>query len=347
MRTDPKRTPQECAEEEFKQEKAFIDQILNTLDDVFFVFTAAGDIVRWNCRAVEVTGYSDEEIARMHPVEFVPPEEADLIRAQIGKVLEEGRTRFEAHFLTKAGQAIPYEFKGSLLTHQDQKLICGIGRDIIERRQLQTQLLQIQEEERRRIGQELHDGIASQLTGLVMMTQSIVRDVCEGKQADASQLEEISEMIKKSVRQIRLLSHGLNPVNVGNDGLPIALEKLASITESHTDMACSLETNGLLPQLDEEVATHLYRIAQEAASNAVRHAGATHIRMRLQSEKKYVILSIQDNGKGLPDGEQQAHGIGLHTMRYRANVIGGHLELADVPGGGTLVRCLLGRSTAN
>lgn len=326
------------SEKEENPGRPFTDKALDALDEVFFVFTATGKMVQWNRRVNEVTGYTDEEIARMRTVDFFSDEDASLIRRRIRDVVKRGRVRVKAHLQTKAGQNIPYEFTGSLLEWEGERLICGTGRDVSDKRRMERDILHIQEEERRRIGQELHDGIVSQLMGILMISGRLAGDRERGKDVPPEELREVTEMIRDTARQARRLSHGLNPIEL-EGGLPDALEQLASTVEKQSGIACAACVGEELPDLEEKVATHLYRIAQEAINNAVKHAAAETIEVCLTSIAEGLELTVTDDGKGIPELEDASEGLGLRTMRYRADLIGGWLEVTNWPEGGTQVCC--------
>ncbi|MDY6780940.1 MAG: PAS domain S-box protein, partial [Halobacteria archaeon] len=134
--TEIKRTD---AEEFF--DRGFIEDILDTIDDVFFVLNEDLDLLFWNQSVNDVTGYSDDEIEEMDPLDFIPPEERDHIFDEIMRVVEEGHARAEGHYLTKGGERVPYEFSGTLLVDEDgNRLVCGTGRDISERKEHQEKL---------------------------------------------------------------------------------------------------------------------------------------------------------------------------------------------------------------
>lgn len=589
MVTDPENSFEKFSGESLQQKLALTEQVLNTLEDIYFVFTEEGRVIQWNQRIREVTGYTNEQIAQMHPTEFVPADEVEHIMHQIQTVLTEGQTRFTGYLKTQDGEVIPYEFSGSLLEHEGQRLICGTGRDIsqqlkaqedlqaseekfrvlaetatdaiivvnadgiiknwsqgaheifgyreeevlgkpikllvskehqqayekerervkqtgkkrtlgktveleglrkngerfptefslsswmvgeqrffasivrditnrraaekalreseikfrtlteeslvgivlkqngvysyvnptfakffgysqneligqpprmvvhpeswpkvkekiaerlngsvknahfhfkgltkdgehrtievfgsrisyrgkpaiistaldvTERRHLEREVLRIQEKEQQRIGQELHDGIVSQLTGIAMMTSRLAEDARENRPVEAAELEELTEMIQESAQQARLLSQGLNPMQVGQEDLLAALQKLAANTGKQAGLKCSFEMKGSLPNLKQEIATHLYRIAQEATNNAVKHAEAHRIYIKVAVHNGYVDLVVEDDGKGM--SEEKGEGLGLHTMRYRADLLKGHLTVKKGSQGGTVVRC--------
>ena len=141
--------------------------------------------------------------------------------------------------------------------------------------------------------------------------------------------------------KVRGLSRGLLPVELEEGLLAVALGQLAATATTGSRIACTFDCSHPDPVFDSRVAMHLYRIAQEAVSNAVRHSGARNIRITLDQENGETALRIEDDGEGLSSEALQAGGMGLRTMRYRAGLIGGKLEVGPGPSGGTQVVCRL------
>jgi len=210
-----------------------------------------------------------------------------------------------------------------------------------ERARLERQLIDLTEREQRRIGRDLHDGLGQHLTALEMMNHALV----ERLRREAPSLEPTAQDISKHIRQIithaRQLSHGLCPVALDADGLMNALKELAELTRNSGRIQCEFVCPQAVQLADLNVATQLYRIAQEAVSNAVRHSGAKRIRISLTRSGARLELGVEDDGKGLPKKLDQQRGLGLSTMHYRARLIGANLEMASVPNDGVRFSCTL------
>jgi len=214
-------------------------------------------------------------------------------------------------------------------------------RDESDRARLERQLIESTEREQRRIGRDLHDGLGQHLTALEMMNHALVGQLHEQAPALEPIANEISRHIRQIVTQTRQLSHGLCPVSLTADGLMNSLKELAELTRSGGRMACEFACPGPVMLADLNVATQLYRIAQEAVSNAIRHSGATHIRIGLARAGARLELTVEDNGKGLPKDFAGKRGMGLSTMHYRARLIGANLDMASIPGDGVRFCCTL------
>jgi signal transduction histidine kinase len=228
----------------------------------------------------------------------------------------------------------------------DRTIYTGIVRDISERRRLEKEILNVSEEERRRIGQDLHDGLGQMLTGIGLLSQDLARQLEEEDHPRADDMKEITEHIKEADQYARDLSHGLIPVDVEGhqpSALPEALRRLASNAERLFNVECSFRAVDAAAPLENAVATHLYRITQEAVNNAVRHGDADHIRIVLAVGDDQVRLRVRDDGTGFEAVDPSDAGMGLRIMNYRARIIGGTLDVSSTPGEGTAVTCTLPR----
>lgn len=218
-------------------------------------------------------------------------------------------------------------------------LFTGVIEDISERVELQRQILLAAAEESRRIGQELHDNLQQQLTGLGLLAQTLADGLTQEGIPQSSLARRLAEGIDTATHQTHQLARGLIPVDIEANGLEAALADLArNITELY-GIACIFRSSGEVSLKDNATATHLYRITQEAINNAVKHAEATEIRITLEARGRKVELEISDNGKGLPEDQEQSTGFGLKIMRYRASMIGAHLHVTGDRSRGTSVFC--------
>ena len=207
-----------------------------------------------------------------------------------------------------------------------------------ERRRLEREALEIVEREQRRIGADLHDGLGQQLTAIEILCAGLKEDVA-GQPKLARQVTRIGGMLRESIAQVRALSRGLVPVGSEPDALWGSLVGLAQQTNSLGHTECRLESPGVVPVPDPAVAGQLYRIAQEAVNNAVKHSRAKCITIALARDARGIELSVTDNGRGLP--KVLRPGLGLEVMRHRAGVIGADYTVESHPGRGTVIRCRL------
>jgi signal transduction histidine kinase len=208
----------------------------------------------------------------------------------------------------------------------------------IERRQLEDELLCSIGREQHRIGQDLHDGLCHQLAGIGFSTELILRDLPDS--ADVKRdLTVVVQHVGAAIREARMLARGLSPVKLEANGLMSALHELTSITEQLFKISCRFECQQPVLIENNGLATHLYRIVQEAIHNAIKHGQARHVSVRLDSSDGQTTLTITDDGSGLPSEFRSSHGMGLRIMNYRAGMIRGRLSIEPVPGKGTKVIC--------
>jgi signal transduction histidine kinase len=207
-----------------------------------------------------------------------------------------------------------------------------------EQLRLEREVLDISERERRRIGHDLHDGLGQRLTAASMSTNALVAALQTGGPDFASRAEEVGRQLRDAIAEARTLSHGLAPVTMEDDGLMTALAALAGST-SQGGVHCVFDCPVPVRVRDAELAGQIYRIAQEAVNNALKHASPAEIRIGLSSREGTLVLEVDDDGEGFPDRQSQSGGMGLRVMRYRAQTIGGELETGSPPAGGARITC--------
>jgi hypothetical protein len=209
----------------------------------------------------------------------------------------------------------------------------ALSRAISNRERLERSLLEISEREQRRIGQDLHDGLCQQLTGISLMISSFQRNLSPDAEAEQRQ---IVRLINGCIEEARLVTRGLHPVPNEPAGLVVGLRELVDKVHSETAISCELLITGEVYIVDVAISSNLYRIAQEAVRNAIKHSGAKTIRVHLLMSVGNINLTIEDDGSGfLLDSSRR--GLGLEIMRYRATSIGGRLSVKCNQPTGTLV----------
>jgi signal transduction histidine kinase len=243
----------------------------------------------------------------------------------------------QIHWLESYG-AIQRDTDGGLVG------ITGVLRDVTERRKLEQALTHLADQERRRMGHELHDGLAQELIGLGFLTAALNNELQGPATRAAGLAQDIAQALQHAIDSVRKIAKGLVPVEIDAEGLMAALEQLAENSQKRYTIPCRFCCRRPVAVEDNHIATQLYRVAQEAVSNAARHACAQHIEIELASQRGAVVLSIRDDGAGLPVDVNQADGMGLRIMRHRADLIGAELHVATTDRGGTDVVCRLPRS---
>ncbi|MAT15197.1 MAG: hypothetical protein CMJ46_08010 [Planctomyces sp.] len=213
----------------------------------------------------------------------------------------------------------------------------GVIEDITERREVEMLIAEATTREQQRISHDLHDSVGQELTGLTMMCQQQLHLLRQGKPLDIVHAEQVLDGLKRTLQQVRQISRGMAPVNIGAGGLPAALAHLAHQSSQSSALQC--EFHGQSSTIsDPTIANHLYQIAREAVANAMRHAEANRIQISLTENKIFHQLTIEDDGNGfLHTRDKLADGMGLKTMQYRANLIGGEFSIETPASGGTCV----------
>ena len=220
-------------------------------------------------------------------------------------------------------------------------MVGGAAVDLTEQKRLEHQVQEVSEQEKRRIGQDLHDGLGQYLTGIAFMSRLLQRKLAERGVPEAVDAEKIATLVNKTVFQARDLARGLCPVELENNGLHAALQDLSTTTEKLFNISCTVECDPSVRISDNNIALHLYRIAQEAINNAVKHGKAQHIVIGLARTSGTTSLVVQDDGVGFPKSDTRSNGIGLRVMNYRAGMIGASLTIGSQRSGGTIVSCHL------
>jgi PAS domain S-box-containing protein len=291
-------------------------------------------------------GLRPEEWRGKTDFEIWPREVAEQFRRNDQEVLRSGQPReVVEHTPGAQGRRRTWlTFKFPFRDRSGRLYSGGIAFDITERKELEREVLEIAALEERRIGQELHDGVGQELTGLGLLADALAQRLTTESPAGAALADKIVHGVGRVRRQVRSLSHGLVPVEVDPEGLRAALERLTASAGESCGCTCTFASAGPLAVADPGMATHLFRIAQEAVNNALCHSQARHIRIALHPEPDALTLSVEDDGVGLSaSSRRRGKGLGLRLMRYRAGVIGGTLTLGPAAGGGTLVTCRIPR----
>ncbi len=308
-------------------------------DSIFWV-SRAGRILYVNEAACQSRGYSLDELLGLTIFELDPDYQPGVWNSHFEDLKRRGTITFETRHLTKDGRMFPVEVNANYVQHGGEEFNFAFLRDITERNELQKNVLDVSEAERRRIGQDLHDGLGQELTGLGFLAGRLDGLLRKLSPAQAPLAQQIAEGLDRALKNVRQVSKGLIPVEVSAEGLQVALEDLAHEITSQTPVTCRFSGSAAID--DSQHATNLYRIAQEAVSNALRHSGAKHIALSLHDDAGRITLKIHDDGIGFPDHASPEFGLGLKTMRYRAQLIGGALLIESTTDSGTRVTCTVG-----
>lgn len=216
----------------------------------------------------------------------------------------------------------------------------GSCMDITDRKRMEREILEVVEREHIRIGQDLHDGLGQQLTAIEFLCESLKIDIRKNKPDLAPRVEQIGQYLREAITETRLISHGLAPVRITADGLMDSLRQLTALVSKTGHLKCALECPAPVLIEDSVIASHLFRIAQEATNNAIKHAQAKSITIQLTEGADSIRLAVSDDGIGFNVLKNGRKGIGLEVMRHRASVIGAKLDVHSTPDG-TRISCEL------
>lgn len=220
----------------------------------------------------------------------------------------------------------------------------ALRREMGERQRLEQEILKVSEREQRRIGHDLHDSLCQHLTATAMAGQVLGERLAAKALPEAADAAKVVGLVENGIEMARNLARGLYPVEMEAEGLMAAFQELAGNISKSTKIHCVFECDKPVLIHDDALATHLYRITQEAVRNALRHSKATRIGINLSEENGLLKLNIEDDGVGVPEDFQPAGGLGLQIMAHRAAMIGGTFAFEPAPTGGTIVTCTLRRA---
>lgn len=330
------------ADQALRDSEQRLRAVLNTAADAIITIDQQGTIASVNPATSRMFGYSESELLGQDVKLLMPPVFRDEHEGCLARFQPTGEARMtgiggEVVAQHKDGSTFPVGLAVSQIDHLG--LFTGIVRDISVMRELQKQVLEIAAEEDQRIGHELHDNIQQQLTGLGLLARSLADSLADKSLPETSLADRLAVGINQSARDVHLLSRGLVPVEVDAQGLQAALSELASTINEQHGVQCEFQFQGPVDVTDNFVATHLYRIAQEAVNNALKHGRGDRVEISLRGDDETISLNVLDNGVGIGNADSTGQGMGLRIMHYRAGLIGGTIQVKPADERGTLVGC--------
>jgi PAS domain S-box-containing protein len=292
-------------------------------------------------------GYTAAEMVGQNVSMLMASPDREAHDGYIGQYLHTGEkhildTTREVRARRKDGSIFATELTVSEIKHL--KLFTGTHRDLTRRKELEREVIEIASEEQQRIGRELHDVIGQELTGLGMLADALDRQLGGADEAQRQLAGKVLEGMRRVHEQVRTLCREMVLTEMDGEGLRSALANLAERTHEQTGVESSLDCPAPVVVANPTAARHLYRIAQEAVSNAVRHGKPEHVRIELHTTPHGLRLCVEDDGTGVPNAggyPWEGRGLGLSTMRYRANLIGGSLHITPADGKGVRVVCIV------
>jgi PAS domain S-box-containing protein len=330
------------ATEDLKDAAEQLRAVLDTAVDCVMLLDATGRTLMCNSACPRLFGYSAKEMARCAIDTLIPDmPTSDLDRPlQTNTPLPLKITARPTFGRRKDGSTFPAELSLGKTSHGGQPVFVSVIRDISERKELEAALLDAIGHEQRRLADDLHDGLGQELTGLSLLLSAFAVSVRHGKILKATDLEHALVVAQQALQSCRSIARGLSPVTEAQGGLIAGLRELVARLKTGSGPTFDFTTIGVSRLgLSPAASDHLFRIAQEAIANALKHAHANSIKVTLEIERASVRLAICDDGEGLTVPEISATGLGLRTMRYRASLLGAKFHITRFGHHGTCVVC--------
>jgi signal transduction histidine kinase len=232
----------------------------------------------------------------------------------------------------------------TLLRELDQRVrdrTLALQREMAERERLDQEIAEIADRERRRLGQSLHDTVGQHLTGTALAAQVLREKLASRAAGEVPDADKVVRYLEEGIDLTRNLARGFFSPELEADGLSMALQGLAENVSERFGVACTFNGDDAVRVRDSTTATQLYHIAQEATTNAVKHANATKIDIELARKGQRLTLAVSDDGKGFPEKLPEPPGLGLRLMAHGAALVGGKFSVQRNRDGGTVVTCKL------
>jgi two-component system, LuxR family, sensor kinase FixL len=292
----------------------------STVEGIIIINTR-GFIQLYNKAAEKIFQYSTSEVIGKNVNYLMPESYSRNHDRYLDNYLTTGKKKIigigrEVSGLRKSGEIFPMDLAVSEFESEGKTFFVGIIRDVSERRRLEYEILRISEQERRRVGQDLHDGLGQMLTGISLIGRNMANRLEREQPELAEDMHEITDLVREADRMTRNIARGLVPVELEGDGMSAALRTLCSNAEKYFSVSCTYVEKGRVRISDSSEASNLYRIAQEAVSNAVKHGKAEEITVTLDTSPGSAVLTIEDNGVGFPEVLKEDRGMGVECKGY-------------------------------
>jgi PAS domain S-box-containing protein len=322
------------AVEELRQSESRLRALLDAIPDLMLRLRRDGTVIDCKINAADPASELFLKCVGRKLQELWPQRLVQGILLHVARALQYDAAQiFDFEYPTE-GRGRDYEVR-VVRSGPDDALV--IVRDFSERKQLEKEVLAISAREQARIGKDLHDGLGQLLTGVAFLARALQEKLAGKALEEAEEAEQIAQLALKATTQTRLMARGLFPAELETKGLAAALRELVCSTEKLHQVSCALDVDVSLKFSRKAMEKHLYRIVQEATTNAVKHAQCAHISITLCREAGWGCLTVKDDGVGLNNGVPSPDGMGIRIMRYRARRIGGQITIQQPASGGTEV----------
>jgi len=319
-----------------QESQARAQALLDANPDLIFRMNSEGDYLDFHASDQTLLAVPADEIIGHNVAEFFEPGFVAEHREHVDNALESGQVQLWQYQLPIQGEVRNLEAR---IIRSGEDEIIAIVQDITEQTRLEREVISSGENERKRIGHDLHDGLGQEITAVSLALQALSLKLGREESPHAQTVKNVTVSMQNLISEVRRFARQLSPVFSKEFGLDAALKALAEEIKEYSDVECHAHCSYDGETLDTDVAVHLYRIAQESVNNAIRHSGAENIVLRYGRDGDSVYLEVLDDGKGVPTKEHRVDGIGLRSMRYRARILRGRLDVAPRARGGTRVLC--------
>ncbi|PKD44038.1 PAS domain-containing sensor histidine kinase [Rhodohalobacter barkolensis] len=333
-------------ERRLKKREIMADAVFENSSDAILTLNREGKILNCNPAAIKLFGYNKEELIGKALNVLMPFPYSESQQGMFQANMVPGERKIigmdkDIQGLKKDGSVFPIELSLTMIELENRIIFTGIIRDLSFRRNLERQVMEIGNEERRRIGRELHDGLGQMLTGIRMLSENLAKKLLAKGVEESEDVEEIASMVREADEYARTLSRGLVQVDLEKKGLSVALQNLCKQIAKVSKIHCEYKESGEVEIEDHTMSLHIFRIVQEAVNNAVKHSGAENIYVRLSSNIHHTSVTINDDGMGFELRDENQMGSGIQIMKHRAGMMGGVIEIVRTDEEFTQVRCII------
>jgi PAS domain S-box-containing protein len=323
------------AEADLKSLAQQLRAVIDTAVDGVVMLDAAGNILMLNPACERLFGYASGGMTGIN-IDVVMPSVFSTAQSHPPRLV----AARAAICRRRDGSTFHAEISVGAAAFPGPPLFVAVIHDVSERRSLEAALLDVVGHEQRRFATDLHDGIGQELTGLSLLLSALTSNARAAASPHAPDLEQACEVVQHALQSCQTIARGLSPIGRTEGGLVGALRDLVARLKNPTGPSLDIAVSEVARLgLSAAASDHLYRIAQEALANALKHSHANSIKVTLDIERERVRLEICDDGWGVKDADHSAPGLGLRTMQYRASMIGARLNITPFRPNGTRVIC--------
>lgn len=331
-------------QQRLKESEATFRAVFQNANDLIFLHrltahSELGTCIEVNDMACSCLRHSRPDLLEQAPHNLFPADCWRTVQKRIKRLAVSKTVRLETQMLTAGGRELAVDIIAHRFTLNRRKVVLSVIRDMSERRAMEARLAEASDKERAMLGRELHDVLCQDLTSISMMCAVLKQGPGPHSPTYKDDVDMVHDLSVRVLGFAKQLSTGLLPMQLEEQDLSTALEQLAFSTDHLFNVSCTFTRNGRVVTDDPAVALHLYRIAQEAVNNAIKHSQAAAISIGLKPQSGGGVITIDDNGKGLPRGRRGTDGMGMNIMKHRAKIVGATLNIKKAPSGGTRIMC--------